>query len=252
MSDADEPIHEHLVELAALPAGGRAVDLGCGAGPTLAAFARVDPKSTLVGLDRSEQALREAARLLAGHDGEVVLALADLRERLPLPQARADAVVSYNVLECVPEPERLVSEAARLLRPGGRAVFAHVDFDSVMLAGADQTLDRRICHAFADDQQSWMDHVDGRIGRKLPGLVHTSDLVLDEVVPRVASSRELTGLAARRVESIRTTVAQACRRGSTDLTESDVDQWYAALQHAAATGRFFFAETTVTVAAHRP
>ena len=50
---------------------------------------------------------------------------ADARE-MPLPAASFDAIVAGFGIRNVPEPERAVAEAARVLRPGG--VFVVVDF----------------------------------------------------------------------------------------------------------------------------
>ncbi|MCG6498782.1 methyltransferase domain-containing protein [Kitasatospora sp. A2-31] len=252
MSEADEAIHEHLVDRAELTAHGCVADLGCGRGPTLAAFARRFPRARLVGLDHSPAGVDAARELLAGHPGGTDLRVSDLAQPLPLVTGCADAVVSYNVLECLADPAALLREVSRVLRPGGRAVLAHVDFDSLVIAGAPRGLDRRICHAFTDDQQPWMEHADGRIGRKLPGLVAGSPLVVEQVTPLVTASTELTGHAARRIEGVRHALTEAARRGAGPLSRAEIEEWHAAVQGAAAAGRFFFAETAVVVTARVP
>jgi SAM-dependent methyltransferase len=57
---------------------------------------------------------------LRGQERETVVA--DIR-RLPFESASFDAVVSIHSIEHVPEPERVVAEAARVLKPDGAAVF---------------------------------------------------------------------------------------------------------------------------------
>jgi len=42
---------------------------------------------------------------------------------VPLPDGFADVVVAGELLEHVPDPERVIAEAVRLLRPGGTVVF---------------------------------------------------------------------------------------------------------------------------------
>ncbi|MER7703606.1 methyltransferase domain-containing protein [Kitasatospora sp. NPDC097605] len=249
MSDADELIHEYLVDSAAVREGGCVVDLGCGRGPTLAAFARRLPGARLIGFDRSAESVEAARGLLADHEGGAEIEVADLAEPLPLPDDSVDAVVSYNVLECLPDPAASLAEIARVLRPGGRAVVAHVDFDSLVIAGAGRDLDRRVCHAFTDDQQPWMDHVDGRIGRKLPGLVQDSPLLVERVHPLVTSSTELSGHARRRIEGIRHALTSAASEGRGTVSLADIETWHEALQLAADHGRFFLAETAVVVTA---
>ncbi|KWX00759.1 Methyltransferase type 11 [Carbonactinospora thermoautotrophica] len=252
MSEPDEAIHQRLSQLLRLPAAGRLVDLGCGAGPTLAAVSRDHPDAHLIGVDRSLAALRHARQHLGGHPGPVGLVAADLRAPLPLADASVDAVVSYNTLECLPDPPAVLREVARVLRPGGRAVLAHTDFDSLLIAGPEPELDRRVCHAFTDQAQAWMDHADGRIGRKLPGLVVASPLIRDTVEPWVVCATALAGHAARRIDDICRALLAAAATGQGTVSAREVTAWHAAVRKAAARGEFFFAETAVIVTAHRP
>lgn len=252
MSKVDEAVHGRIAELAAVPGGGRVVDLGCGEGPTLRAVSRRDRGAVLVGLDRHEPSLGRAADLLASHGGPVGLVAAELAAPLPVEDASVDAVVSYNVLECLPDLAALLREVARVLRPGGRAVLAHVDFDSLVLAGAPAGLDRRVCHAYCDDAPAWMDRSDGRMGRRLPGLVARSPLVQCDTVVHATVSQRLDGHAADRVGDVRAALLDAERDGRGRVTGGDVEEWVAALREADREGCFFFAESAVVVVAERP
>jgi hypothetical protein len=61
-------------------------------------------------------------------------------------------------------------------------VIGHSDFDTLVFAGADLALTRRLVHTYCDPQQpGWMDAVDGTIGRRLPALVGRSPLEVREV-----------------------------------------------------------------------
>ena len=91
-----------------LPAG-RTLDLGCGVGHSYELLA---PRTT-VGVDVDADALQ-------GQERETHVA--DMRE-LPFPDASFDAVLSVHSLEHVPDPERVIAEARRVLRPEGVAVF---------------------------------------------------------------------------------------------------------------------------------
>ena len=88
---------------------GRVLDLGCGVGHS---FALLAPRET-VGVD-------VAADVLAGQDRETIVA--DMRS-LPLEPASFDSVLSVQSLEHVPDPERVLAEARRVLVPGGTAIF---------------------------------------------------------------------------------------------------------------------------------
>ncbi|MEK6250816.1 MAG: methyltransferase domain-containing protein [Actinomycetota bacterium] len=88
---------------------GRVVDLGCGVGHS---YHLLDPRET-VGVDLDPQ-------VLAGQDRPTVVA--DMRD-LPFPDASFSSIVAVQSLEHVPDPNRTLAEAARVLEPEGVAVF---------------------------------------------------------------------------------------------------------------------------------
>jgi SAM-dependent methyltransferase len=88
---------------------GRLLDLGCGIGHSYHVLA---PRET-VGVDVEPAAL-------AGQERQTVVA--DMRE-LPFGDAEFASVLSVHSLEHVPDPERVLAEALRVLEAGGQAVF---------------------------------------------------------------------------------------------------------------------------------
>lgn len=92
----------------ALPQG-RLLDLGCGIGHS---YRLLDPRET-VGVDLDAEAL-------AGQQRETHVA--DMRS-LPFPDASFAAVLSVQSIEHVPDPDAVLAEAARVLRPDGVAMF---------------------------------------------------------------------------------------------------------------------------------
>jgi SAM-dependent methyltransferase len=88
---------------------GRVLDLGCGVGHS---FHLLAPRET-VGVDLDPEAL-------AGQDRGTVVA--DMRA-LPFADAAFASVLAVQSLEHVPDPERVLAEAARVLEPEGVAVF---------------------------------------------------------------------------------------------------------------------------------
>jgi ArsR family transcriptional regulator len=103
---------------------GRLIDIGTGTGRMLELFAS-GAKGAL-GIDRSPEMLRLARVKLA----EAGLSTAELRQgdmySLPLPSGNADTVIIHQVLHFAQQPAAAVSEAARLLSPGGRLLI--IDF----------------------------------------------------------------------------------------------------------------------------
>jgi ArsR family transcriptional regulator len=94
-------------------------DLGCGTGQlsaTLAPFVR-----RVVAVDQS-RAMLAAARQRVRDLGNVELRAGDL-EALPVDDGELDAAVLFLVLHYVVEPSRVLAEAARALKPGGRLLM---------------------------------------------------------------------------------------------------------------------------------
>lgn len=103
---------------------GRLVDIGTGTGRMIELFGRDSDRA--LGIDRSPEMLRVARVKLsqAGLDS-VELRQGDMYS-LALPSGSAETVIIHQVLHYAQNPAAAVSEAARLLTPGGRLLV--VDF----------------------------------------------------------------------------------------------------------------------------
>jgi SAM-dependent methyltransferase len=93
--------------------GRRVLDLGCRYGALTQAYLA---GNHVAGVDVDREALAEAAKL------GVETYWADLDERFPFGDAAFDVVVAGELLEHVRDPQHIVAEARRVLRPGGRLV----------------------------------------------------------------------------------------------------------------------------------
>jgi SAM-dependent methyltransferase len=103
-------------------AGRRVLEVGCGSAPCSRWLAAqgADP----VALDLSGGMLRHAAALNAATGIAVPLVQAGA-ERLPFADGSFDLACSaFGAVPFVAEPDRVMREVARVLRPGGRWVFA--------------------------------------------------------------------------------------------------------------------------------
>jgi len=102
-------------------AGKRVLEIGCGIGTDLVRFCQGGARA--IGIDFAETAVRLARENLRVHGLPATrLAIAD-GGQLPLPNDVIDVVYAHGVLQYAPDPARLVQEAHRVLRPGGRAIF---------------------------------------------------------------------------------------------------------------------------------
>lgn len=101
---------------------GRLIDIGTGTGRMIELFG--PSASQALGIDRSPEMLRLARVKLT----EAGLQSAELRQgdmySLPLPSGAAETVIIHQVLHYAQNPAAAVSEAARLLTPGGRLLIA--------------------------------------------------------------------------------------------------------------------------------
>lgn len=106
---------------AGLSAGERVADLGCGAGvDTILAANQVGPGGRVVGVDFLPEMLERARRFAAeAGAGNIELHRAEM-ESLPLPDASMDVVISNGTINLSARKSRVLAEAHRVLRPGGR------------------------------------------------------------------------------------------------------------------------------------
>lgn len=126
----------YLAEVA-FPHDARVVEIGCGPGPVARALAARPDVAEVVGVDPSPVFL-ERARELAEELPNLSFVEGDGRD-LPLEDASFDVAVFHTVLCHVPEPEVALTQAMRVLRPGGRLAVFDGDYATVTcgLAAAD-------------------------------------------------------------------------------------------------------------------
>ncbi len=98
------------------------LDIGCGTGEFELGLIRLDSQFKIIGLDSSREMLAKARpKLVESHQVEFVEGDANLP--LPFLEASFDAVVSANALHYVRQPDKLLVEITRILRPGGQLVI---------------------------------------------------------------------------------------------------------------------------------
>ena len=113
--------------IAPIEEGSVVVDIGCGAGMDLLLAAKsAGPRGRAIGIDMTES-MAEKARASARAAGldNVEVRLGDAMS-LPLEDSSADVVISNGVLNLTSDKSVAFGEVFRVLKPGGRFLYADI------------------------------------------------------------------------------------------------------------------------------
>ena len=130
----------------------RILDMGCGLGATLRSIARRLPSANLHGITLVPWQVEQGRRLNAScsHGAGIKLSLANY-EHTGFSSENFDAVyaVESSCYGTGANKARLIREAHRLLRPGGRIVVADGFLGPGKLRGPQRAIYRRLCDCWA-------------------------------------------------------------------------------------------------------
>ncbi len=115
----DQRWRKAALALAALPPGGRLLDVATGTGDVALSALRQYPGRRIVGMDLTPAMVRLAQEKAAGQP--VSWGISD-GLALPFPANTFDAVISAFMLRNVPDVTRALAEQLRVARPGGRVI----------------------------------------------------------------------------------------------------------------------------------
>ena len=175
--------------LAALAPGEVVLDLGSGGGiDVLLSARRVGPTGFAYGLDMTDEMLALAQKNAAEQGATNVRFLKGHIEDIPLPDSTVDVVISNCVINLSADKGRVLREAFRVLRPGGRFAVSDV------VAQGELPADLR------RDMEAWVGCIAGALeeGEYRRLLAEAGFADADVEVTRVYDARQLAESARRR------------------------------------------------------
>jgi ubiquinone/menaquinone biosynthesis C-methylase UbiE len=202
----------------------RVVDVGCGTGLDLHTLGRF-----AVGVDSS-------AEMLALVHQRGGIGVRSSAQRLALRGSSCDGVRIDRVLYHLENPEAAISDAARVLRPGGRLVCTHPDYESLVLEvpGAPVHL-----VAAAKRCRIEFNYRDSTVPRRVPRLMLDAGFVevTTEAFVFVTDDPDEPSL------SVPSWLESSTRRGDLELDDAELGAWDRAIGEARLNGGYLAAIT---------
>ncbi|MDH6137179.1 ubiquinone/menaquinone biosynthesis C-methylase UbiE [Kitasatospora sp. MAA4] len=236
-ADAGRAYKAQLLALLDVRAGQTALDLGCGPGTDLAAFAElVGPDGRVIGVDR-DLAMLDAARRRTAELPVVRILEGDVHQ-LPLEDGSVDRARIDRVLMHVEDPGTVLAGLHRATRPGALVALAEPDWDTLLVDAEDLETSR----AFTSFTSSVAVR-NATIGRRLPRLAEQAGFTVRSVHANTPVFREFA--QADYVLALGRNMQRAIEAGLVE--EQRGRAWFAALEQ----GPFLASFTLFTVICSR-
>ena len=224
-----------------LSAGERVLDIGCGPGYLCESMAElVGPSGAVVGIDVSTDLIAVCNRQKA--HAWISYAIGNATE-LGQSDASFDAVVCTQVAEYVPDVDRVLTEAFRVLKPGGRTIFVATDWDGVVWHSDDRA-------RMATVMTAWEAHcAHPRLPRSMAPRLAKAGFHLDgaSVFPILNLRYDDEGYSKGLAQGIRDFLS---RTGG--VSADDLREWHSEFERLTAAGQYFFSSSRYIFRASKP
>jgi ubiquinone/menaquinone biosynthesis C-methylase UbiE len=226
-----QAVNHKFCELLAAKPGEHLLEVGSGSGLLCRLLAPLlKPDGCIVGVDVSTEMTAEACKYAMADGISAGIAFeTGTADALPYPDASFDGAFAVRLLLHVAEPDQVICEMKRVVKPGGRVVVMDWDFDTITVDHPDRELTRRLLQWRSDHHggNNWS-------GRQLWRLLQTAGLHNLSVCPWVTVAHsETDGLT----QSIWRAAQVACEAGA--ISASERKAWEKELKSRIRAGSFF-------------
>jgi phosphatidylethanolamine/phosphatidyl-N-methylethanolamine N-methyltransferase len=130
---------EYVIEDLEIPSGAKVLEVGAGTGTSFPAY---PTHCEITGVDLAPDMLARARRKIQ-ENGWTHLKVMEMNALdLQFPDDTFDYVMAFHVVTVVPDPVRMIAEAKRVCKPGGKIVIVnHFTSDKRFLGSLTQALD---------------------------------------------------------------------------------------------------------------
>jgi ubiquinone/menaquinone biosynthesis C-methylase UbiE len=221
------------LKLIDLPRAAAVLELGCGTGVVARAIAACNGfAGAVTAIDQSPDFIAVAERLAAenGVADRIRFAVADAHE-LPFPAASFDVAVAHTLISHVRDPLAVLTEAARVVRPGGFVAVFDGDYASLTFGCSDPSLGETMEPALRSMIMS-----SPRVMRQLPRLLPRAELRLTATQAHVYAEAGSSTFMLNLAETYAPLTASTGQ-----LPAEQVDAWLTDQRRSAADGTFFAA-----------
>lgn len=130
---------ERVIEDLDIPAGAKVLEVGAGTGTSFPAYPN---HCEVTGIDLAPDMLARAKQKITENDWRHISVRVMNALELDFPDNSFDYVMAFHVVTVVPDPVRMIAEAKRVCKPGGRIVIVnHFTSEFPLVGSLTQALD---------------------------------------------------------------------------------------------------------------
>jgi len=130
---------ERVIEGLEIPCGAKVLEVGAGTGTSFPAY---PTHCEVTGIDLAPDMLARARQKIRENGWSHLKVIEMNALELEFPENSFDYVMAFHVVTVVPDPIRMIEEAKRVCKPGGRIVIVnHFTSDFPLLGSFTQALD---------------------------------------------------------------------------------------------------------------